>query len=240
MALTRRAVHIQGRAYTRPCTYKAVHTQGSAHKRRSVATTGVLLFKGGAGVSPASSEASRSPHTRRCLHKAVHTQGGAHKRRSVATAGVLLFKGGAGVSPASSEASVVHKAVLTQGGAYKRRSVATARDLLFKVGAGVSPAHKRRPVSTAGDAGAGVSPASSEVRRSPHTRPCIHKAVQIQGGAHTRRCTQRRYVATAGDLLFKVGAGVSPASSEVCRSPHTRPCIHKAVQIQGGAHKGGM
>ena len=71
-----------------------------------MATAGVLLFKGGAGVSPASSEESRSrgrfgnPHTRRCRCNAVHTQRGAHKRRSVATAEVLLLKGGAGVSPA--------------------------------------------------------------------------------------------------------------------------------------------
>ena len=33
-------------------TGKAVHTQGGAHTRRSVATAGVLLFKGGAGASP--------------------------------------------------------------------------------------------------------------------------------------------------------------------------------------------
>ena len=30
----------------------AVHTQGGAHTRRSVATAGVLLFKGGAGAGP--------------------------------------------------------------------------------------------------------------------------------------------------------------------------------------------
>ena len=31
---------------------KAVHTQGGAHTRQSVATGGVLLFKGGAGAGP--------------------------------------------------------------------------------------------------------------------------------------------------------------------------------------------
>ena len=41
---------------------KAVHTQGGAHKRRSVATAGVLLFKG--------------LQARRYTHKAVHTKGG--------------------------------------------------------------------------------------------------------------------------------------------------------------------
>ena len=66
-------------------TGKAVHTEGGAHKRRSVATAGVMLFKG--------------PQARRCTQKAVHTQGGAHKRRPVATAGVMLFKGGAGAGP---------------------------------------------------------------------------------------------------------------------------------------------
>ena len=58
-----KVVHIQACAYTRRCTQKAVcshrrslviegatgkavHTQGGAHKRRSVATARVLLFKG--------------------------------------------------------------------------------------------------------------------------------------------------------------------------------------------------
>ena len=31
---------------------KAVHTEGGTHKRRSVATAGVMLFKGGAGAGP--------------------------------------------------------------------------------------------------------------------------------------------------------------------------------------------
>ena len=52
-------------------TNKAVHTLGRAHKRRSVATALVLLFKG--------------PQARRYTHKAVHTE-------PVATAGVFLFK----------------------------------------------------------------------------------------------------------------------------------------------------
>ena len=69
-------VHIQGSAYTRRSGYKVVYTQGGAHKRRSVAIAGVLLLNGGPGLSPTSSEASRSPHTRRCIHKAVHTKGG--------------------------------------------------------------------------------------------------------------------------------------------------------------------
>ena len=71
---------VQGGTYTRRCTQKAVcshrgslvnlwaackavHTQGGAHKRRSVATAGVLSFKG--------------PQARRHTHKAVHTKGGA-------------------------------------------------------------------------------------------------------------------------------------------------------------------
>ena len=48
-------------------TGKAVRTQGGAHKRRFVATAGVLLFKGPPG-------------------KAVHTKGGTHK--------VVRIKGG--------------------------------------------------------------------------------------------------------------------------------------------------
>ena len=62
-----------------------MHTQGGTHKRRSVATAGVMLLKG--------------PQAKRYTQKAVHTQGGTHKRRSVATAGVLLliYRGGGGV-----------------------------------------------------------------------------------------------------------------------------------------------
>ena len=44
--------------HIRLCIHKVVHTQGGAHTRRSVATAGVLLFKGGAGLAPVSSEAS--------------------------------------------------------------------------------------------------------------------------------------------------------------------------------------
>ena len=56
-----------GSSHTRRCTDRAVHTQGGAHKRRSVATVGVLLFKG--------------PRARRYTRKAVHTKGGTHTRR---------------------------------------------------------------------------------------------------------------------------------------------------------------
>ena len=73
----RAVVHMQGGARTRRCTHTTVHTQGNAHKRRSVATAGVLLFRRGARVSPASSVANRSLHTGWCIHKAVHIQGGA-------------------------------------------------------------------------------------------------------------------------------------------------------------------
>ena len=34
------------------CTHKAVHTPGGANTRQSVATAGVLLFKGVAGAGP--------------------------------------------------------------------------------------------------------------------------------------------------------------------------------------------
>ena len=84
---------------------EAVHTQGGTHKRRPVATAGVLLFEG--------------PQARRCTQKAVHTQGGTHKRRSVATAGVLLFK-----EPKARR--YTQKAVHTQGGAHTRRNTQEA------------------------------------------------------------------------------------------------------------------
>ena len=56
---------------------KALHTKGELRPPQE----SCYLGGGGAGVSPALSEASRSPHTRRCINKAVHIQSGAHPRR---------------------------------------------------------------------------------------------------------------------------------------------------------------
>ena len=82
-----------------------------AHKRRPVATAGVILFKG--------------PQARRYTQNTVPTQGGAHKRRYIATAGVMLFKG-----PQARRCT--QNAVPTQRGAHKRRSVATAGVMFFR------------------------------------------------------------------------------------------------------------
>ena len=72
------------------CTHKSVHTQGGAHTRLSVATAGILLFKGGCrGWPPCRAKRAEVINVcgkgRRCTHKAVHRQGGAHTRQSVAT-----------------------------------------------------------------------------------------------------------------------------------------------------------
>ena len=68
----------------------AVHTQGGAHTRRSVATVGVLLLKGGMGARPCvESSKPKQGVVWPSTHKVLHTQGGAHKRRSMATTGVL-------------------------------------------------------------------------------------------------------------------------------------------------------
>ena len=57
-----------------PYTHKAVHTQGGAHKRRSVATVGVLLFKGGVGAGP---RVERSePKQRVCIRVGNSVGGG--------------------------------------------------------------------------------------------------------------------------------------------------------------------
>ena len=94
-------LHTQGNTHTR-----AVHTQGGAHKRRSVATAGVLLCKRGAGLAPASSEASRSrglvgaPQARRYTHKAQHTKGGLWLLQES-----CYLSGVRGLAPASSKAS---------------------------------------------------------------------------------------------------------------------------------------
>ena len=96
-----------------------VHTQGGTHKTQSVATAGVMLFKG--------------PQARWYTQKAVHTQGGTHQTRFVATAGVMLFKG-----PRARR--YTPKVVHTQGGTHKTRSVAPAGVLLFKGCGGLAPA----------------------------------------------------------------------------------------------------
>ena len=59
------------------------HIQGSAHKRWSVAITGVLLFKGVRGCTPHRAKRAvvhiqGGAYTRHCGYKVVHTQGGAH------------------------------------------------------------------------------------------------------------------------------------------------------------------
>ena len=112
-------------------THKAVHTEGGAHKRRSVATAGVLLLKGGTGAGP---RVERSEPKHGGL--AVRTQGGAHTRwytqKAVHTKGGLWPPEEScnlrGPAPAWSEASrsmggwrSAHKAVRTQGGTHRRR-----------------------------------------------------------------------------------------------------------------------
>ena len=203
-----------GGSHTRRCTHKAVHTQGGAHKRRFVATAGVLLFKGGCrGWPPRRAKRDEAwerwavhtqgrVHTRRCTHKAVQ-----HKRWFVATVGVFFSGGGMrGLDPASSEASrgkgrfggshtrrCTHKAVDTQGSAHNKRSVATAVFLLFKGGCrGWSPRRAKR----------------AEAREG--------LVVHTQGGA-----PKRRFVATTGILLCKGGCGGWPpcrAKRAICRA----------------------
>ena len=82
-----------GGSHTRRCTQRAVHTQGGAHKRRPVATAGVLLYEGATGKAV---HTERDTHTRWCAQKAacshrrslviegvtgkaVHTEGSTHR-----------------------------------------------------------------------------------------------------------------------------------------------------------------
>ena len=87
-------------------TGKVVHIERTTHKRRPVATAGVMLFQG--------------PQARRYTQKAVPTQGSAHKRRPVATAGVMLFQG-------SQARQYTHNAVCTKGGRRFAAGRTTAR-----------------------------------------------------------------------------------------------------------------
>ena len=104
----------------RRCTQRAVHAQGGAHKRRSVATAGVLLFK-----RRAKRAICRVKRAQAREGLAIHTQGDAHTRRFVATTGVLLFKGGgcggSHLHRAKQAEAREGLAVHTQGNAHTKR-----------------------------------------------------------------------------------------------------------------------
>ena len=224
-AHTRRCIdkagHAQGSAYTRWYIHKAVHAQGSAYTRQSVATTEILLFKGGAGAGPSVKRTELrctmcvgrvgGAHTRQCIHKGVHAQGGADTRWGThqAVSGHhrrLVFQGGAMAGPRieQREPSVERSElrctmrVGTVGGTHTRRCI---RKAVHTRGGAYTRRGMHKAVHTQGSA---------------YTRQCTHKAVHPQGSAYTRQCTHKA-VHTQG------GA-------------YTRRCIHKAVRTQGGAH----
>ena len=128
-----------------------VQAEGGAHKRQSVATSGVLLFKGGTGAgSRVEQSEPKQGEVWRSTHKAGHTKGGAHRRRSVATSRVLLFKGGAGAGPRGERSELRYYGIMraeigggvavhTPRGAYKRWYVANRRVLLVNAGCGAGP-----------------------------------------------------------------------------------------------------
>ena len=98
-----------------------VHTQGSANTRRSEATVGVLLFKGGAGAGPRAEQSEPSversevhtqggAYTRWCTHKAVQTQSGLWPPVES-----CYLRGVRGLVPLSSEASHLSSEVSQRG-----------------------------------------------------------------------------------------------------------------------------
>ena len=190
--------------HTRRCIHKVVHTQGGAHTRRSVATAGVLLFKGGClcwpprGAKRAEARGGLAVHTQGGAYTRWCTQGNAHTRRYAATAGVLLFKGGgAWVAPRVERSEVkqgevwwsthkavytrwrTHKAVPTQGGVWPPQESGYLRG-----GIGLGPRVKRS------------GPKQGEVWRS------THKAVHTQGGTHTRRCKHKAVCGQCKSLVI--------------------------------------
>ena len=203
-----KAVHTQGGTYTRQCTHKAVHTQGSAYTRQFVATTEILLFKGGAGAGPNVKRTELrctmcvgrvgGARTRQCIHKGVHAQGGADTRWGThqAVSGHhrrLVFQGGAMAGPRieQREPSVERselRCTMRVGWRYTHKAVHTQ-----------GGAHTRRRIDKAGHA-----------QGSAYTRQCIHEVVHAQGSAPTAVHTQG--------------------------SAYTRRCIHKAVHAQGSAY----
>ena len=129
-----------------------MHIEGGAHTRWSVATAGVMLFKG--------------PQARRYTQKAVHTQGGTHKRRSVATAGVMLFKG-------PQARWCTRKAVHTQGrgGRGGGRGGKGARGgVVKKVGGGGVGSYTQKAVHTQGGA---------DTRQCTHKAVCGHRRSHV-------------------------------------------------------------
>ena len=140
-----------------------MHTERGAHKRLSVATAGVMLFRG--------------PLARCCTQKAVPTQGGAHKRRSIATAGVMSFKG-----PQARRCT--ENTVPTQGGAPKRRPVATGRVLLFK--GPQARWYTQKAVHTKG--GLWPPQQSCYIMGGAHRTRCLHQAVHTKAGLPQESC----------------------------------------------------
>ena len=178
-----------------------MHTQGGAHKRRFVAATGVLFFKG----PHAWRYTQKAIHKRQCTQKAVcshrrslviqgatgkavHTQGGTHKRRSVAATGVLFFKGPHAWRYTQ---KAIHKRQCTQKAVCSHRRSLVIQGATGKAVHTQGGAHKRRSVATAGVL----------LFKRPQARRCIHKEVQLQGGACTRRCTQKAVCSHRGRIV---------------------------------------
>ena len=75
-----------------------------------------------------------------------------------------------------------------------------------------------------------------------HRLVCGVRLASLDAGDPAAPPLNKKIVVVSTDRLLcapqlRGGAGVSPASSEAGRSPHTRQCIHKAVQMQGATHK---
>ena len=159
-----------------------------------MATAGVLLFKGGAGVgarverSGLSVERSEPqgmfgcPHTTWCIHKVVHTQGGLWPPQES-----CYLRGVQGLAPVSSEAScrqglAIHTHRGVKGGAHIRRCI----HKVVHTQGGLWPPQESCYFSGA----QGLAPLSREascrqglaIHTQGVTRGCTHKAVHTQGG----------------------------------------------------------
>ena len=187
-------------------------TTGVFHSRRSMATAGVMLFKG--------------PQARRCTHKVVHTQGGLWPPHE------SCYLRGHRQGNANRR-RCTHKAVHTHGGLWPPQESCYFR------GHRQGGAHTRRCTQKAVHTQGGLWPPQESCyfrghrQGGAHTRRCTHKAVNTQGDAHTRRS-----MATAGVMLFK-GPQARRCIHKAAHTQggaHTRQCTHKAVYGDRRSH----
>ena len=208
-------------------TQNAVPTQGGAHKRRSVATAGVMLL----GLREPSGAIEETGLVFTLLRTMDHVPstfrfgvGTCHVCREVLPLFFLFFYMSRSRGGSPSQKHSTRKMVHTQRGAYRGRHTQKGglwppQESCYLRGHMQGGTHKTRCLHKAVHTKGGLWPPQESCYLRGHR----------QGGTHKTRClhkavhTKRRSVATAGVMLFK--------------GPQARWYTQNAVPTQGGAHK---